>query len=296
MSPSSQDGKDHKDTPDRARVSLDPLLPQEMAQMAERIGAHKARLDTAPLLALAVLAGAFIALGAMFSTIVGTGADALPYGVGRLLVGFVFSLGLVLVVIGGAELFTGNNLMVMAWAGGKVRAGELLRAWAIVYVGNFIGALGVAALVFLAGQHGFHEGAVGGTALAIATTKMALPFWQALFLGVLCNVLVCLAIWLTYSAHTVFGKILAIVFPITAFVAAGFEHSVANMYFLPYGLFVKWGATDAFWAMAQTTPADYAALGIAGIAANLVPVTLGNILGGGGLVGLVYWFVYLRKR
>ena len=257
MNASPQDKKRQEGSPDLGRVPFDPLLPQEMAEKAEHIGVDKARLDIIRLLALAVLAGAFIAFGAMFATIVGTGVAELPYGAGRLLMGLAFSLGLVLVVVGGAELFTGNNLMVMAWAGRKVTTLQLLRAWAIVYMGNFIGGLGVAALVFLSGQHGFHDGAVGATALTIAMAKVALPFWQALFLGVLCNVLVCLAIWLSYSAHTVSGKILAIAFPITAFVAAGFEHSVANMYFLPYALFVKWGATDAFWTLLQSGPADW---------------------------------------
>ncbi|MGB1547783.1 MAG: formate/nitrite transporter family protein [Alphaproteobacteria bacterium] len=294
MDTSPHDRQGGKDAP--PRVVLDSLLPQEIAEKAEHVGVGKARLDIIRLLTLAVLAGAFIALGAMLSTVVATGAAALPYGVGRLLVGVAFSLGLVLVVIGGAELFTGNNLMVMAWAGRKITTLELLRAWAIVYVGNFIGGVGTALLVFLAGQYGFHDGAVGATALGIATAKVALPFWQALFLGVLCNVLVCLAIWLSYSAHTVSGKILAIVFPITAFVAAGFEHSIANMYFLPYALFVKWGASDAFWAMLQAVPADVASLDVAAMVGNLVPVTIGNVIGGGVLVGLVYWFVYLRGR
>ncbi len=294
---SLSDGKkDREVAPGLAHTAFDPLLPQEMAIKAEAIGVGKARLDIIRLLALAVLAGAFIAFGAMFSTIVGTGAETLPYGVGRLLIGLAFSLGLVLVVIGGAELFTGNNLMVMAWAGRKVTTLELLRAWAVVYVGNLIGGIGTAALVFLAGQHGFHDGAVGALALGIAAAKMALPFWQALFLGVLCNVLVCLAIWLSYSAHNVVGKILALVFPITAFAAAGFEHSVANMYFFSYALFVKWGAADSFWAMLSAVPTDYAGLAVLPAIANLVPVTIGNILGGGLLVGLVYWFVYLRKR
>lgn len=275
--------------------AFDLLLPQEMAEKAEHVGATKARLDTVRLFVLAVLAGAFIALGAMFSTVVGTDAAALPFGVGRLLMGVVFCLGLILVVVGGAELFTGNNLMVMAWAGRKISTLELLRAWGIVYAGNFAGGIGTAVLVFLSGQHALHNGAVGRTALNLAAAKVALSFEEALFLGVLCNVLVCLAIWLTYAARTASGKILAILFPITAFVAAGFEHSVANMYVLPYALLVKWGAGEAFWALLPAGSAHYPSLGIATMAANLVPVTIGNVIGGGLLVGLVYWFVYLRK-
>jgi formate/nitrite transporter len=273
---------------DRHRHSIDALLPPEMAEQAEHIGAAKARLDTLSLLVLAVLAGAFIALGALFSTTTVAGAAGVwPFGVVRLLGGLVFSLGLILV---------GNNLMVMAWAGRLISLGALLRAWALVYVGNFVGAVGTAVLVFLSGQYGFGGGAVGKTALSIATAKAALPFGEALVLGILCNVLVCLAIWLSYSARTVVGKVVAVVPPITAFVAAGFEHSIANMYFLPIGLMIKAWAPSAFWQSVVAAPGDFAGLTVAASVANLVPVTIGNIIGGGLLVGTVYWFVYLRKR
>jgi formate transporter len=276
--------------------SPDALVPQAIALRAEQVGATKARMDTTRLFALAVLAGAFIALGAVFATVVGTGASALPFGVGRLLAGLVFSLGLILVVVGGAELFTGNNLMVMAWASRVISGGELARAWAIVYAGNMVGAMGTAILVFLAGHYGFGGGAVGAAALAIGAGKCALPASQAFFLGVLCNVLVCLAVWLCLGAHTTADKVLAIVPPIAAFVAAGFEHSIANAYFIPVALLVKWGAPDAFWAAIGKAPADFAALDIGGFAANMIPVTLGNMVGGGVLVGAVYWFIYLRGR
>ena len=275
----------------------DPLLPQEMALKAEQIGVAKAHLDTLSLLTLAVLAGAFIAFGAIFMTVTVAGAsEALPYGAVRLLAGLVFSLGLILVVVGGAELFTGNNIMVMAWAGREITLAALLRAWAIVYVGNFIGAVGTAVAVFLSGQHVFGGGAVGRAMLGIANAKAAIPFVDALFLGILCNVLVCLALWLTYSARTVTGKVVVIVPPIAAFVAAGFEHSIANMYLIPAGLLIKWFGTDVAWQIIGAAPGDYAALTLGGFAANLVPVTIGNIVGGGLLVGAVYWFVYLRKR
>ncbi|MDH3704176.1 MAG: formate/nitrite family transporter [Alphaproteobacteria bacterium] len=275
----------------------DPLLPPEMAVRAEEVGVAKARLDTISLLALAVLAGAFIAFGAVFTTVTISGTtDTLPYGVVRLLGGLAFSLGLVLVVIGGAELFTGNNLMVMAWAGRMISLRTLLRAWTLAYVGNFVGAVGMAILVFLSGQHASGGGSVGRTMLSIAHNKAAIPFVEAVALGILCNVLVCLAVWLTYSARTVTGKILAIVPPIAAFVAAGFEHSVANMYFLPAGLLIKWFADAEYWRVLGTAAADYPDLTLAGMANNLVPVTIGNVIGGGVLVGIVYWFVYLRKR
>ena len=276
---------------------IDALLPREIALKAEAIGVQKTRLDFLSLVALAVLAGAFIGLGAMFATTVLAGAEGvLPFGVSRLLSGVVFCLGLILVVVGGAELFTGNNLMVMAWAAGKVSPREMLRAWAIVYVGNSIGAVGTAGIVFLSGQYLSGKGSVAGVALTIATNKVSLSFEHGLFLGILCNVLVCLAVWLAYGARTTADKIMAIVFPVSAFVVAGFEHSVANMYFIPLGLFIKAWAPAAMWTQIGATSVNYAALTWAGLVDNLIPVTLGNIIGGGGLVGLVYWFVYLRKR
>lgn len=276
---------------------IDALLPAEIAEKAEEIGARKARLDFVTLLALAVLAGAFIALGAMFSTTILSGAaGATPWGIARFVAGLGFSVGLVLVVVGGAELFTGNTLMVMALASGRIRLAETLRAWAIVYLGNLIGAAGTAALVFLAGQYLYNGGDVGAVALGVARAKVELPFGRALFLGVLCNVLVCLAVWLSLAARTVTDKVLAVMLPIAAFVAAGFEHSVANMYFIPLAQLMLWGAPETFWTATGLVPADYATVDFGGLVANLVPVTIGNIVGGGVLVGLVYWFVYLRRR
>ena len=276
---------------------IDALLPAEIAQKAETVGVQKTRLDILSLLALAVLAGAFIALGAMFATTVLAGADGvLPFGLSRLLAGVAFSLGLILVVLGGAELFTGNTLMVMAWAAGKVRLQEMLRAWLVVYVGNFIGAAGTALLVFLSGQYLSGRGAVASVTLKLALEKATLPFDHALFLGILCNVLVCLAVWLALGARTTSDKVLAVLFPVSAFVAAGFEHSVANMYLIPLGLFVKaWGHT-ALWIQIGSSSADYGNLTWSVFFFSLIPVTIGNIIGGGGLVGGVYWFIYLRPR
>jgi formate transporter FocA len=279
------------------RYQIDALLPPEMAVKAEAIGVKKAGMDAVSVFVLAVLAGAFIALGAAFSsTVVAGAAGALPFGVVRLLAGLVFSLGLILVVVGGAELFTGNNLIVMAWANRKVTAGALLRNWAIVYLGNFVGAAATAVLLFLSGQYAFGNGAVGATALATAHAKVGLGFTQAVVLGILCNALVCLAVWLSYSGRSTADKIFAIVPPITAFVAAGFEHSVANMYFIPIGLFIKAGAPDSFWSAIGKTAGDYPDLTWDRFFVNnLLPVTLGNIIGGALLVGAVYWFVYLRR-
>jgi formate transporter FocA len=274
--------------------NFDALLPPAMAVKAEQVGVNKARLEIASTFMLAVLAGAFIALGAVFSTTVTAGASGvLSYGVTRLLGGLVFCLGLILVVVAGAELFTGNNLIIMAWASGKVTTKQLLGNWAIVYAGNLVGSIATALLLFLSGQYTFGSGAVGLNILNIASAKTSLDFVQAIVLGIMCNGLVCLAVWLTYSARTTTDKILAIVFPISAFVAAGFEHSVANMYFIPIGLFVKGGAPAEFWSQIGKTAADYGNLTWqAFLINNLLPVTIGNIIGGTVLVGVIYWRIY----
>lgn len=263
----------------------DAPLPPAMAARASDLGASKAGLDFTRTFVLAVLAGAFIALGAMFATVVTADAGDMPFGITRLAAGLVFSLGLVLVVVAGAELFTGNNLIVMAWADRRITLARLLRNWGIVYAGNLVGALATVLLIFAARQYEFGDGAVGANAMKIADAKVSLGWGQAVALGALCNALVCLAVWLSYAARSVTDKVLAVVFPITAFVAAGFEHSVANMYFLPIGLLVKdktadGGHADLSWANALVD--------------NLVPVTLGNIFGGTVMVGLVYWLVYRR--
>ncbi|MGF1608507.1 MAG: formate/nitrite transporter family protein [Kiloniellales bacterium] len=255
---------------------IDAYTPPQMAALVESVGIRKAALPALQTATLGLLAGAFIAFGAMFYTLVMTGNE-LGFGPGRLLGGLAFSLGLILVVVGGAELFTGNSLIVMAWASRKVGTAALLRNWALVYVANFAGALGTVVLVYFSGTLELGGGAVGETAAAIAAGKLRLGFLEAFARGILSNVLVCLAVWLCYAAHDVAGKILAIIFPITAFVALGFEHSVANMYLIPAGMLAA-GAID-----------------IGGFLGNLVPVTLGNIVGGGGLVALVYWLVYLRR-
>jgi formate/nitrite transporter len=276
-----------------SEIRIDALLPPEMARRAEYLGVRKAE---APLLAtftLAVLAGAFISLGSVFATTVAAGASGVvPFGIVRLLAGLVFTLGLVLVIVGGAELFTGNNLIVMAWAGRKVSSRGMLRNWGIVYAGNFVGAIGTAALVFISRQYTFGGGSVGDVALGTAVAKVGYGFVQAIALGILCNALVCLAVWLTFSARSTIDKIAAIILPIAAFVAAGFEHSIANMYFVPIALFIK--AFDP--AFTAASGVDVSSLTWASfLAANLLPVTLGNIIGGAVLVAAVYWFVFLHK-
>lgn len=272
--------------------SLDALLPDAIALSAEALGVKKAGTDTASLFALAVLAGAFIALGALFATVVVSGADGmLSYGVTRLLGGFAFSLGLILVLVAGAQLFTGDALMVMAWASGRIRTTAMLRVWTLVWLGNLVGAAGTALLVFLSGHYAFGHGAVGAAALYFATAKAGLPAGQAFFLGILCNVLVCLAVWLALGARSVTDKVVAIVFPVSAFVAAGFEHCVANMYFVPLGLLIEHGAPASFWAeLGRAAPH----VPVGQFLLNLAAVTLGNWIGGALLVGGVYWFIYRR--
>ncbi len=289
-------------------IRIDALLPPEMATRAEYLGVRKAEMPAFKMFTLAVLAGAFISLGAIFSIVVSTGSFtvsapdgqmlyfvAMPYGLSRLLAGLVFCLGLSLVIVGGAELFTGNTLIVMAWANRKVSTYALLRNWVIVYAGNFVGAIGTVILTLLARHYTFASGAIGVTALKIAISKVNLDFWQALMLGVLCNALVCLAVWMTFSARSTFDKIIAILFPISAFVAAGFEHSIANMYFIPYALLIR-----AFDAEFVTTIADRVSgldqlTWTAFFINNLIPVTIGNIIGGAVLVAAVYWLVFLRN-
>jgi formate transporter len=278
-------------------VTFEALLPAAMAARAEEVGVKKAATDIPTLLALSVLAGAFIALGAIFATTVSAGGSELPYGVTRLLTGVVFSVGLILVIVGGAELFTGNNMIVMAWANGKVATHDLLVNWIVAFAGNFAGAILTAGLMFYTTQYTFGGGAVGLAALSTAHAKASLSFVPALSLGIMCNVLVCLAVWMCYGARTLVDKIVTIVPPIAAFVAAGFEHCIANIYFIPMGLFIKAGAPDSFWASIGKTAADYPALTWGNfLLGNLVPVTIGNIVGGSVMVAAVYWFVYLRKK
>ena len=273
-------------------LRIDALLPPEMARRAEYIGVRKSEAPALTTFILAVLAGAFIALGAVFATTIAAGSTTLPFGVAKLLIGLVFCLGLVLVIVGGAELFTGNNLIVMAWASGKVSSRALLCNWAIVYAGNFVGSFGTAIMIFFSRQYLFGGGAIGASILGIAQSKVSLDWIQAIFLGILCNILVCLAVWLTFSARSTIDKIASIILPITAFVAAGFEHSVANMYFIPIGLLIK----HFDLSFVATTGLDLSGLTwSAFLLKNLLPVTIGNIIGGSFFVATIYWTVFLRQ-
>ena len=260
-------------------TNTDAWSPAEIAARVESVGVAKARADRVSVVVLAVLAGAFIALGALFFLVVVTGST-LGFGVTRLLGGIAFSLGLVLVVVAGAELFTGNNLVSMAWASRLISGRELLRNWALVYFGNVVGALGTVAFVWIGGVGLLGDGTVQGslreTVLAVGRAKAELGVLRALTLGILCNALVCLAVWLSIGGRSVTDKIVGVLFPVTAFVTLGFEHSIANWFFLPIGLFLDQG------------------LDAGACLSNIGFVTLGNVLGGTMLVAGVYWLAYLR--
>jgi formate/nitrite transporter len=275
---------------DRPRVPQPPIFnlnaysPAEIKEAVEKVGVKKTRLPLLASFMLAMVAGGSVGLGALYYTIVASD-ETMSFAAVRLLGGLTFSLGLVLVIVGGAELFTGNNLIVMAWASGKVSTREMLRNWVIVYFGNLIGSLGLVVLVFFSHHLDMNGGRIGLSILNTAVAKIQPDVVTLFFKGILCNVLVCLAVWLAYAGRSVTDKILALILPVSAFIAAGFEHCVANMYFLPLA-----------WLMVQTgnvpTNFDASLISKAGIIHNLIPVTLGNIVGGAGLVGALYWVIY----
>jgi formate transporter len=260
--------------------------PAEIQDAIEKVGIKKANMPFLPCFMLAAVAGGGIGLGALYYTIVASDAD-MSFAAIRVLGGLVFSLGLVIVLVGGAELFTGNNLIVMAWASGKISTREVMRNWLVVYCGNLVGALGLVLLVLLSHHPDMNGGRIGLSILNTAVGKISPDVVTLFFKGVLCNLLVCLAVWLAYAGRSVTDKIVAMILPVSAFVAAGFEHCIANMYFLPLA-----------WLLAETgkVPAgfDASAVTIAGIVHNLIPVTLGNIVGGSGFVGAVYWIIYRK--
>jgi formate/nitrite transporter len=260
-------------------ASFDAYSPREIAGRVDAAGIAKATTPLLSLVMLGILAGAFIGLGALFSMIV-ISDPGLGFAAQRVLGGAVFSLGLVLVVVAGAELFTGNNLLAMAWAQGSVTTGDVLHNWAVVCAANFVGAAGLALLVFLAGHAEMNDGALGRAYLEIAAAKSALPFWTAFFRGVLCNVLVCMAVWMTLAGRSVTDKALAVLFPISAFVAAGFEHSIANMYLFPLAMLLQAATGEP--------------VGFSWLWTNLVPVIAGNLVGGSVLVALVSQVIYRR--
>ncbi len=272
----------------------DIYIPSEMREKAIQSGVAKSKLPLLPLTILSILAGIYIALGAVFSSIIALGMPGTwPYGLMKSLQGLAFSLGLILVIIGGAELFTGNNLMVIAWLDRKIKIGSILKNWGIVYLGNFVGSILIALLVIISKEYSVNDGALGKSIINLAVLKVSYPFLKAFTLGILCNLLVCLAVWLTYSGRSTIDKIIAIVFPISAFIAAGFEHSVANMYIIPAGLLlVKIDPSFVSHAAVDTSTLTWSSFFIN----NLFPVTLGNIIGGAFFVGFLYFFAYKKRE
>jgi formate transporter len=261
--------------------------PAEIQEAIEKVGVKKANMPFLPSFMLAVIAGGGIGFGALYYTIVASDAD-LSFATIRVVGGLVFSLGLAIVIVGGAELFTGNNLIVMAWASGKISTWEVLRNWVIVYCGNLVGSIGLVVLVLFSHHLDMNGGRIALSILSTAVTKISPDMMTLFFKGILCNVLVCLGVWLAYAGRSVTDKIVGLILPVSAFVAAGFEHCIANMYFLP----LAWLAT-----VTGKVPAGFDAslITIPGIIHNLIPVTLGNIVGGAGLVGFVYWMIYRKN-
>lgn len=278
-------------------IKFDAYSPKEIAVRVEAVGVAKANQNFLAKFTLSVLAGVFIAFGAALFTLV-VHDSKLSFGLTQAIGGLSFCLGLILVVVAGAELFTGNNLFVLACVSKKITLRRLIEDWIIVYLGNFLGAFSLALWVYLSRQWSANSNLVGAKALLIAYAKVNLPFIVAFTRGVLCNALVCLAVWLCMAGRTTTDKIISILFPITAFVALGFEHSIANMYFIPMGLLLKSEPAVLEAVAAMTSKAgDFTNLTTqAFLLNNLLPVTVGNIVGGGLLVGLVYWFVYLRGK
>ncbi len=264
---------------DQNQILTDAYPPREIAHRVEELGVNKAKLSALSVLVLAILAGAFISMGAAFYMLVSTGSTA-GFGLTRLAGGVSFSLGLILVVVAGAELFTGNNLIAMAWASGRIGIRDVLRNWILSYSGNVIGCLISALLVYWAELGSLSQGGFAETALKLAESKATLSPLAAFCRGILCNALVCLAVWLTQGGRSVTDKILSILFPVSAFVALGLEHSIANWFFFPYALLLDSGNT----------------LNAPGMVNNLFFVTLGNIIGGTLLVSAVYWLAYLRAE
>lgn len=271
--------------------------PAEIASIVLEAGVVKARAGAARLLGLALMAGMFIAFASEGSNMAAYNLLARPetYGIGKALAGAIFGTGLMLVVVAGGELFTGNNLMLISWFEKKIRLRSMLRNWGLVYLGNLAGALVIAGLMAVSGLFNSSAGLLGGMTVKIAAYKTGLGFWAALSLGILCNLLVCGAVWMAYGAKDITGKLWACFFPIWLFITSGFEHSIANMYYIPAGILAK---ANPVWAQASGVTAEkLAELNWTNFfLRNLLPVTLGNVIGGGLMIGGIYWFCYLRQK
>lgn len=274
---------------------FDSLLPPQAAERAAEIGEGKATKDPVKSFLLAISAGIHIGIAFVFYTTVTTGAGNLPWGMTRLVGGLAFSLGLILVVVTGGELFTSSVLTLVARASGKISWRVLFKNWMVVYVGNLVGAILLVACMLTTKQYMFDHGQVGLNAMAISQHKLHHGFFQAVALGIMCNVLVCIAVWMTFSGRTLTDKITVMILPVAMFVSAGFEHCIANMFQVPMAVGIKLFAPAEFWQVTGVNIADYADLTMSNfLLNNLLPVTLGNIIGGGVFVGMWYWLIYLR--
>jgi len=279
----------------KADNPFDLLLPAAMAKVAEEAGVYKATKQPLTTFFLAITAGVFISIAFVFYITVTTGTGAVPYGLAKLVGGICFSLGLMLVVICGADLFTSTVLIVVAKASGRITWLQLARNWINVYIGNLFGALFFVGLIWFSGEHMVANGAWGLNVLQTADHKMHHTFVEAVCLGILANLMVCMAVWMSYSGRTLTDKMLAMVLPVAMFVASGFEHSIANMFMIPMAIVIRDFASPEFWQAAGASAEQFSSLTVSNfIVDNLIPVTLGNIIGGGILVGLTYWVIYLR--
>jgi formate transporter len=270
------------------------LSPEEMARKAEALGIAKVSKPLLQSFYLAIMAGVFIAIAFVFYTTVTTGSEGMPYGLIKFVGGIAFSLGLILVVVCGGELFTSSTLTLIARANKHISTSQVLRNWVVVYVGNAFGALFLVLLIWLAQQHLVNNGAWGMNAMSIAQHKIHYSFTQAVVLGMLCNMMVCLAIWMAFACKSVTDKVIVMLLPISMFVASGFEHCIANLFMVPMGIVIRTFASAEFWSLAHSSPELFNDLTLSNfIVNNLIPVTIGNIIGG-ALVGLAYWQIYLR--
>ncbi|MHC1720444.1 MAG: formate/nitrite transporter family protein [Clostridiaceae bacterium] len=276
------------------------LAPDEIAKYTIEAGIKKTKLTTLNMFILGILAGAFIAFAAEGSNMAAYNLFAKPetYGLGKALAGAIFGTGLMMVIVGGGELFTGNTLILAGVLEKRVAMKDMLKNWFFVYLGNFAGSVLIAYMIVHSGLLGSSAGQLGGMTIKIASYKVGLTFIQAFYLGIMCNWLVCLAVWMCYGAKDMAGKLLAVFFPIWLFITSGFEHCIANMYYIPAGILAKASGSYVESALSLgVTPEKLAHLNWSSFALNnLIPVTLGNIVGGGIFVGAVYWFVYIRNK
>ncbi|MDP2544157.1 formate transporter FocA [Photobacterium damselae subsp. piscicida] len=276
---------------------FDSLMPPAMAHKAEEVGVYKATKHPLQSFFLAITAGVFISIAFVFYTTVTTGAGDVAWGLSKFAGGLAFSLGLVLVVICGGELFTSSVLTTVARASGRITTMQLLRNWVIVYAGNFVGAIFFVACIWIAEQHMAGNGQWGINAMKIAQHKLHHDFSQAVMLGILCNLMVCLAVWMTFSCRSATDKVMVMILPVAMFVASGFEHCIANMFMIPMGIVIHAFAGPEFWTMTGVYPSQFADLTVSHfVMNNLIPVTIGNIIGGGFFVGMTYWIIHRRPE